>query len=393
MKVLQLFNRYLERGGEEKSAERIFQHARDVAKMDRLWWDSSDWTGPSGPGKIAQLRKLFCNEQSALELRDKMSRFQPDALLCHNLYPVGSPVVYREALRANVPVIQFVHNFRPFSVGGSLWTGSRIAVESLKGNYRGEVLAGAWQDSVLKSGIFALLLKRLHASGWLDSIKCWVCISEFMRERFIQAGLPPDRVVTLRHSWDKRVAEPDGRDEGYYLFLSRLVPEKGVEVLLEAWLKLWEQLGDRAPLLKIGGTGPQEQKVKKLSRQCPKIEYLGFVSGEQKEALISGCRAMMAPSIWWEPLGLVTYEAYDYGKPMLAASSGGLTETVQDGVTGLLFRPNDAVELSSAVSKLEAMPPQGRREMGSNGRAWLDARANPDMWKKSFAQILKGVSS
>ncbi len=45
---------------------------------------------------------------------------------------------------------------------------------------------------------------------------------------------------------------------------------------------------------------------------------------------------MLAPSVWWEPLGLVTYEAYDYGKPMLAARSGGLSETVVAGLTGFL---------------------------------------------------------
>lgn len=391
MKILQLFNRYRERGGEEKSAERIFRHAGDLFEMDRLWWDSRDWDAPGGPGKLGQLRRLFGNEDSAAEVRTRIAEFQPDALLCHNLYPVGSPAVYREACRASLPVIQFVHNFRPFSVGGSLWTGERVAEESLRGDYRAEIAAGAWQDSRLKSAVFALVLKRLHASGWLDSVRAWVCISEFVRDRFLEAGLPEDRVYALRHSWDRRESEPVEQDNGSYLFLSRLVPEKGVRVLLEAWDLLREKLGDKTPGLRIGGTGSEEEVVRKAAARNPAVEFLGFVSGEDKEREVAGCRAMLAPSVWWEPLGLVTYEAYDHGKPMLAAASGGLTETVRDGETGIVYRPNDARALADGVLRLESLTPAERRAMGLRGRAWLAHEANPAQWKQRFASIVRKV--
>ena len=161
-RVLQVFNQYRERGGEEKSVLRIFQHAQDVCEMDRLWWDSRDWDGKEGPGTVGQLRRLFYNQDAAAELRKKIAEFRPDALLCHNLYPVGSPAVYHVAQTEGVPVIQYTHNFRPFSVGGSLWAGGEPAIESLHGNYWKEICNGSWQDSRVKSALFAMVLKRLH---------------------------------------------------------------------------------------------------------------------------------------------------------------------------------------------------------------------------------------
>ncbi len=391
MKILQLFNRYRHRGGEEKSAERIFRHAGEGFEIDRLWWDSRDWDGPDGPGKLGQVRKMFCNEDSAAALRERIQSFGPDCLLCHNLYPVGSPSIYREALAAGVPVIQYVHNFRPFSVGGTLWTGTRVAEESLGGNYWAEVRTGAWQGSILKSGLFALVLRRLHKSGWLDAVKGWVGISDFMHDTLLRAGLPREQVFALRHSWDYRKTGPEWKDEGYYLYLARLVREKGVRTLLDSWEKLEEALGDSTPLLKVGGTGDEEQLVRAAAARSRKVEYVGYVDGDEKEKLIAGCRAMLAPSEWWEPLGLVTYEAYDLGKPMLASASGGLTETVEHGVSGLLYESGSPAALAAVVQKMEAMSRDQRWQMGLAGREWLKEEADPTEWKECFEKIVRRV--
>jgi glycosyltransferase involved in cell wall biosynthesis len=122
-----------------------------------------------------------------------------------------------------------------------------------------------------------------------------------------------------------------------------------------------------------------------------KIRFLGLISGAQKIEVIRGCRAMLAPSIWWEPLGLVTYEAYDSGKPMLAAASGGLCETVVDGVTGYLHEPGNTNALMNDVLKIESMSPEARAEMGGNGRRWLKENAGIEKWKQEFDKIVESV--
>ncbi len=84
--------------------------------------------------------------------------------------------------------------------------------EALHGNYLREVRTGAWQGSVLKSAVMALVLKQLHRSGWLDCVKAWVGISGFLRDKLVQgAGVPVEKVFALRHSWDAMAETPGGK--------------------------------------------------------------------------------------------------------------------------------------------------------------------------------------
>jgi glycosyltransferase involved in cell wall biosynthesis len=391
LRILQVFNRYIHMGGEEKSVDRIYAHLRQEHEMERCFFDSRDWTGKDAPGKFTQLRRTLYNHDSRAQFEKACDAFQPDAALFHNVFPVGSPSLYDAAKLRGLPVIQYVHNFRPLSVGGTLYASGQFLEEALRGNYWREVRTGAWQGSKLKSAVMALVLKRLHRSGWLDHVKAWVCISEFLRGKFVQAGLPPERVFAVRHSWDAMPEAPDVEDGGYYLFLARLVEVKGVEVLLHAWRKLEKRMGDRTPELWIGGEGPMEGMVQEMRKKSRKVRFLGLVNGAEKQQALRGCRALLAPSIWWEPLGLVTYEAYDYAKPVLAAASGGLAETVVAGATGFLHEPGNVEALLESVLKMEAMSSEERAAMGMAGRRWLLENARVEEWRGRIDAILQSV--
>lgn len=392
LRILQVFNRYVHMGGEEKSVDRIYGHLGKEHTMERCFFESRDWTGAGAPGKLGQLRRSFYNAESRAKFEDICDSFKPDVALFHNPLPVGSPSLYHAAQLRGLPIIQYVHNFRPFSVGGTLYVNGQFTEEALGGNFWREVRAGAWQGSVLKSAIMALLLLRLQRSGWLENVKAWICISAFLRDKFVNgAGLPAERVHTLLHSWDAMPEAPPPRDEGYYLFLARLVEVKGVEVLLRAWEALEARLGDKCPVLHVGGEGPLEGMVRDATQKSAKVRFLGLVNGSEKREAIEGCRAMLAPSTWWEPLGLVTYEAYDFAKPMLAAKSGGLGETVVDGKTGLLYEPGDAEALVQAVLRLEEMSAADRVAMGVAGREWLLANTGVDEWRRKFDAVLASL--
>lgn len=385
--LLQVFNKYTEYGGEELIVDRL---SRDDSIMTQLY-DSADWIGEGAPPLLAQLRRLYYNKASAQSFLKEYEKSGATVALFHNIYPVGSPSLYHAALQEGIPVVQYIHNFRPFSVGATLWNGSKITEESLRGDYMNEILSGAWQGSVLKSAIFALLLKKLHHQRWLDSVKHWIAISDFMREKFILAGIAPEKITTLRHSWTPMDKAPEYRDEGYYFLMARLVPEKGIKTALEAWGVMEANMGELCPMLYIAGSGSEEGAVKNAVEKSSKIKFVGHVTGDKKSSLIHGCRAMLAPSVWWEPLGLVTYEAYDYCKPMLAAASGGLSETIIDGVTGYLHHPGDPFSLLSSVNKLESLKDQQRHDMGMNGREWLLKNTNVEQWQASFLEIINKV--
>lgn len=390
-RVLQVFNQYAEQGGEEVWVDQVTSLSDETLRIHELRFLSRSWKMRGAPSPFTQAWRMWDNPESRRRLDWQVQDLRPDILLFHNLIPVASFGLYDEARKLGVPVLQYIHNFRPFSPSGTMWHGGRVHDSALRGNPWPEVAGRAWERSFKKTFLLAFHLKRLQASGWLDAVDRWIAVSEFMRLKFVEAGIPEEKVVTLRHCWTPEVSQPSSEDHGYYLFLGRLVPEKGVETLLTAWSRLRGILGNRCPRLIIAGTGPEESKVMAASARCDRIEYAGFVSGEAKHRLLAHCRAVLAPSIWWEPLGLIVYEAYDHAKPVIAASSGGLVETVREGEGGFLHKPGDSSSLVEAILRLEETGDHGRATMGMTGRRWLLQKASPDAWKTSFHGIIESV--
>lgn len=393
IRVLQVFNQYAEQGGEEVWVDQVTSLSDERLRVHELRFHSRAWKMRGAPSPFTQAWRMWDNPESRRRLSREVKTLEPDALLFHNLIPVGSFGLYDEARKLGVPVIQYIHNFRPFSPSGTMWHGNRVRDEALHGNPWPEVLGRAWERSLTKTALLAFYLRRLQSSGWLDAVDRWIAVSEFMRGKFIEAGIPEHKITTLRHCWTPTVAEPLEQDQGYYLFLGRLVPEKGVGTLLEAWQKLELKLGKACPKLVIAGTGPEESRVMEAAAHKGKVDYAGFISGEAKQRLLAGCRGVLAPSIWWEPLGLIVYEAYDHGKPVIAARSGGLVETVREGEGGFLHTPGDSESLMEAILKLEETGHAGRLQMGRTGRRWLLQKASPAVWKSGFSKIVESVLS
>lgn len=393
MRLVQVFNRYLHPGGEEKSVDRIFNHVSQRHDVSRCLFDSREWQQPCAPSILGQAERLIYNPDSRARFEQAIATHRPDAALFHNLYPVASPSLYAAACDAKLPVIQYLHNFRPFCVSGTLYGRGQILAEALRGNWWREVRYGTWQDSKLKSALFAIMLLHLRARGWLRSVKTWIAISEFMRDRLIESGVPADRIHALRHSWDAMPTPPEVDDRGYYLYLARLVEAKGVAPLLQAWAALRTQLGDRTPELRIAGEGPLEALVREHAAHNPSVKFLGLIDGNAKREALQHCRAMLVPSTWWEPLGIVVYEAYDWRKPVLAARSGGLIETVLHEQTGLVHTPGKVDEIVRDVLAMEALTQEQRQAMGDAGRAWLLRETNVTAWQDRFDQIVCSAMS
>ena len=392
MTLLQVFNRYLQSGGEEKSVDRIQRHAALRHEVPRCFFDSASWTGPQAPHALQQAARFFYNPASVEQFEQRARETGAQVAMFHNIYPVGSPSLYRSALKQRLPVIQYLHNYRPFSVGGSLFYDGKVQTAPLHGDYSGEVRTGAWQGR-MKSTLCALMLKLLHRSGWLESVKAWVTISQFMADLLAKHGcVPRERLHVLRHSWDAMPQLPQTEDTGSYLFLGRLIPEKGLQPLVQAWQELRQHLGERTPALHIAGEGSLQSFIQEAAAYHPDIHYLGHLSGDAKPEALRRCRALIAPSIWWEPLGLMIYEAYDYAKPVLAARSGGLIETVQQGQTGLLHTPGDVSSIVQDVLALESMPSDQRRYLGDHARQWLLRETSVSAWQDKFDQMLQNLA-
>jgi glycosyltransferase involved in cell wall biosynthesis len=141
-----------------------------------------------------------------------------------------------------------------------------------------------------------------------------------------------------------------GSSGDYFLLVSRLMSYKRADLAVQAF----NELG--LPL-KIVGTGPELANLRRQSR--PNVEFLGSVSDSTLEECYSGCRAFVYPGI--EDFGIVMVEAQAHGKPVIACSSGGASEIVVDGSTGVLFDEQTPEALIQAIKRLDSMDPDPAR--------------------------------
>lgn len=384
MRILQIFNQYRFRGGEEMWVDGMAELLGDSAELDELRFSSKDWVGENAPSPLKQICLMGNNPASRAALRERVASFKPDVLLFHNVIPVGSFGLFEEAKSLGIPVLYYVHNFRPFSPSGTFWDGKKVVDAALHGNPWPEIFSGAWQGSRIKTAILAWHLHRARKKGLLDMVDRWIAPSAFMRDKFIAAGVSADKISLVRHCWAAGNDEPAAEEGSHYLFLGRLVSEKGVHLLIDAWRELEATLGDACPQLCIAGTGPEEETLKQRGKTLKTLSMPGFVSGEEKQKLIRTCRALLIPSICWESLGLTAYEAYTASRPVIAARAGALEETVTDGVTGWLHQAGSAKDLARAIIAAEQAGKEQRALRGQNGHQWLIENADPEEWRSGF---------
>ena len=378
LKIIQVFNRYLHPGGEEKSVARI---AGDLEagghEVKRFWRESGEWQGPAAPPKWKQPFLLWRNPAVLDELRQLHLAFKPDLWILHNILPVVSLGVYGLARELETPVIQWLHNYRPISPSGTLFAGARKLQPEDRGIAWKEILAGTWHGRFLTAWL-ALGCSRLKRRGDFASVGAWVAISEEMKALFDRAGWFPQRLHALRHSWHPHIPAARERDDGYFLFMGRLVEPKGVRFLVD----LWRDAALKDIQLIIAGEGPLAEELRWQSP--PNVRWAGHVEGEAKSDLLAGCRAVLLPCLWEEPLGIVGYEACEAAKPLLGSDLGGIREIVADDRTGRLIKPGDATAWKEAITKLDASK---AREWGRAGRTWLEKNTSPAQWNQQFMAI------
>jgi glycosyltransferase involved in cell wall biosynthesis len=396
MKILQLFNRYLERGGEESSVERIFSALAQRHEVRQVSFASEDWIREPVHKRLLQPLKIFYNPSSVELLRNELKANRPDVALLHNIFPVGSLGIYQVLLDEGIPIIQYIHNFRPFSVNGYCWAKGRIIEAGLRQNFWPEIACGSWQRSRLKTACYGAVIWTGHKLGVWNAIEGWVAISEFMRDTFVSGGIDPAKIAVVRHSWELSQpagthtpgALPDGGSKNF-LFLGRMTEEKGLRVLAEAWEKVEATRQDGR--LVVAGDGPMADWFNSRALSLRRVDFVGYVDGERKRDLIRDCDAMIVPSVWWEPLGLVVYEAYDFSKPVLAAASGGLSEIVTPGLTGWSHVPGDAEMLAAHITEVLDNPTEARRR-GLQGRMWLERETKVGSWMQALEQLMGKVT-
>jgi glycosyltransferase involved in cell wall biosynthesis len=154
-----------------------------------------------------------------------------------------------------------------------------------------------------------------------------------------------------------------------------MIPHKGVEWLLRAAARA------RADVrIDLAGTGNQEGEYRALANTMgleKRVQFHGWLEGTAVEALLREARALIFPSIWHEPAGLVAFEAMVAGRAVIASRVGGIPEMVTEGVSGVMVDPGDEAGLATQIDRLAGDWDLAKR-LGDAGRTIATERHTMD---------------
>ena len=276
------------------------------------------------------------------------------------------------ALLTGKPVIMRHTGYQVACIDGAGWYDGKLAplrplpsfAFHLKHGKLGNTLRGIAKVSALR-----LFAKRFVTVN--------VAISDWMKRRHplpnqvrIHNPFPISKFVDGRNL--------TGEYEYDFFFLGRLVSEKGVNLLIEAFATVQQRAGN-AYRLCIIGDGPERPRLEKMVRELDQEAYVTFTGMLTKRDLVEQmkvCKIAVLPSTWEEPFGGAASEILAAGKNVIVARDGALSEIVADA--GLTFPNNDSRALAEAMQQLiedEELQQQHRE----NARVRLRAFSEDDL--------------
>lgn len=259
-----------------------------------------------------------------------------------------------------------------------------------------------WENAVDHPSLRIGRLRRA-AAGVVRGASLVHCVSERAVDYVLALDPGTDsRIVHVYPGVDLKsfTPSPDCRcgDRHRFLFVGRLVPEKGVRELLAAFRAL--RAGGSAAELWLAGAGPLAQEVGAAAKQIPGVRYLGSVERQRLPDVMRACHTLVLPSrprrvagmtIWEEQFGFVVAEAMACGLDVVATRSGSLPEVVAEAgdvvpVEGLNAGLTRA--LRKRVDQREQWP---QRSWVARARAvrCFDARTNADILLQAVEGALR----
>lgn len=383
MKVLLIHNYYQKIGGEdiayEQEKELLLSQGHTVECFTRHNNNIGDYSSiKSGLNTIWNFQ-----DQKVIEMKVKV--FQPEIVHIHNTFPIISPSVYFAVSKLKVPVIQTIHNFRFFCINGLFFRDDHTCEECTHCFFPFPAIKyQCYRDNRLASvSASSMLFFHNVIRTWKNKIDGIITLSNFSKQKFIDFGFE-EKKIYIKKNFLSQEYKPTMDKDTYGMYAGRITRDKGVLLLLEALNKL----ANKIPFL-IVGEGDTELMLR-VEKTQSHIKFLGFKERKNVLNLIRKSAFLVYPSQLYETNPLTIIESLAMGTPVIACDNGSMSEMVDDGKTGLLFKLGSSNDLSEKISWMISHPDE-RKKMSINARLTYEKQYNEEINYNTLMNIYENV--
>jgi len=394
--LLSINNYYYLRGGSEAvyfEHNRLFEDAgwevvpfsmQNALNQPSKWSDhfaqQTDGADRQSPiAKLSRASTAIYSTDSARRIRALIALTRPDVAHAHNIYHHLSPSVLVELRRQGIPAVLTLHDLKLICPAYKMYTGGAVCEQCRGGALRNVVRNRCIKHSTAMSALIWLestVHKALDLYG--STVSRFVVPSRFFLAKFAEWGLDTSRFVHIPNSVNvdsMPVEALEGGPADPFVYLGRLVPEKGVATLIRAAA----QVGVR---LRIIGTGPEEPALRQLAAELGgEVEFTGYLTGTALLAAVSSARAVVIPSEWYENAPISVMEACALGRVVIGANIGGIPELIRSGETGFVFTSGSVDSLVDVLARVQGLARSALRHMGATGRQWMRTEFSPAAYR------------
>lgn len=376
------------RGGAEAFALRLRNGLRQAGDEVRLLTSAAgsaadgtaDYVVPTSQRRAVRALLQIHDPRAAATVRRAVREFRPDVAWINMFALQLSPSVF--GALGSTPSVLFVSDYKllcPLS--------SRLLPDGslCKQNAGIACLAAGclspphWLRDQLRYAAVRRALCRVHTM---------VACSAWVQKELQRAGWPSQVLPTPVVPRPARPRRPSS--EPSFLFIGRLDREKGVDLLLGAFARM-----PSPGRLHLAGVGPCRRDLEALARSLglgDRVRFLGWLEREAIDRELTTAWAVVVPSLWAEPLGMVAQEAIAAGVPVIASAAGGLSEIVQDGRHGLLFPNGDGVALTACLTRIATQADFPEHHVAGAVVQEVAQRFDPEATLEHWREILAAAS-
>ncbi|WP_372728612.1 glycosyltransferase family 4 protein [Nocardioides sp.] len=317
-------------------------------------------------GRLATAAGVLYRRSARRGMEEVLDRVRPDVVHLHNIYHQLSPSVLRPLAARRIPAVMTLHDYKLACPTYQFLDQGTICESCLGRRFHQAVVRRCNQGSLSGSLLAATELSAHTLLGAYSPVDVFICPSEFMARKMTEGKVFPDRLVHVPHFCDLSTVSVATAPGSGVLYAGRLSHEKGVDVLLEAFTRIPEDIS-----LTIAGGGPDRELLERRAGElglAERVRFVGHVPGPQLQDLMRAAALVVVPSRWYENQPMTVLEAFGCGRPVVASDLGGLPELIDEGRTGYLVPHDEPAALAGALRSL-AGNPRLAHAMGQDARA------------------------
>lgn len=371
-----------------------------------LFVSAKDYNGPTSlPQKVSAATSLIYSKEARDKFQALCERVHPDVVhmnLVHRqitLSILDAPYLKQH----RVPVLFTSHDYILVCPNYVMLDGAgNVCDACLGGHFTNCLKRKCVKGSTAKSAMGMLEAEYLKIHGSYSKIDRIIAPSAFMEKELVDGGFPAEQVLCLQNFAKQEIlnnaaddADRTDRDDPFLLYFGRLSKEKGVDVLVNAFIRAIPGLPSGLRLV-VAGDGPErkgiEEKIATAGLDSTnRIELVGFQSGLAMQRYAERASLAIASSRCRENMPYSIVEAFALGTPVIGTNIGGIPELVEEGRTGLLCEPDDVDSLSQAILRGTALiqDRDAYAAMQANCRSYVLEHCSQDKYMKDLTALYR----